>query len=264
MIAKPPARKATVPTVTRHSFRYGDERIQFLLRRQPERKLERVAVHVEPDGRVVVDAPASASTDSVVLAVKKRSRWISKHLATVRARLAHVMPREYVSGEAVFYLGRRYRLKVRVIAGELPSSRMHGAFIEVTVPQRSAVLVRVQLDAWFRSRAREVFDERLKAVAASLRWVRQLPPTRLQNMKVQWGSCSPAGRITLNPHLVKAPRECIDYVLLHELCHLRHHNHSTRFYKALDAHMPHWRVVKQRLDAMAEQLLPGLATPADA
>ena len=84
----------------------------------------------------------------------------------------------------------------------------------------------------------------------------------MQDMKVQWGSCSPAGRITLNPHLVKAPRECIDYVLLHELCHLRHHNHSTRFYKALDANMPHWRAVKQRLDAMAEQLLPGLATPA--
>ena len=85
-----------------------------------------------------------------------------------------------------------------------------------------------------------------------------LPALRLQHMKVQWGSCSPAGRITLNPHLVKAPRECIDYVLLHELCHLRHHNHSARFYKALGTQMPRWRAVKQRLDAMAEQLLPVL------
>ncbi len=75
-------------------------------------------------------------------------------------------------------------------------------------------------------------------------------------MKVQWGSCSPAGRITLNPHLVKAPRECIDYVLLHELCHLRHHNHSPQFYRSLDRHMPRWRAIKERLDGMAEQVLP--------
>ena len=260
--AKPRWRKSVAPTVTRHSFRYGDERIQFSLRQQPDRKLNRVAIHVEPDGRVVVDAPATASLDTVLMAVKKRSRWIGKHLAVVRARLAHVLPREYVSGESVFYLGRRYRLKVRVVVDESAAARMRGAFMEVSVPERRTDLIRAQLDAWFRVHAREVFKERLMAITASLRWVRQLPPTRLQSMKVQWGSCSPAGRITLNPHLVKAPRECIDYVLLHELCHLRHHNHSTRFYKALDAHMPRWRTVKQRLDAMAEQLLPALPTPA--
>ena len=258
VITKPPARKAMVPVVTRHSFRYGDERIQFLLRRQPERKLERVAVHVEPDGRVVVDAPAGASINSVVLAVKKRSRWISRHVAASRARLAHVLPREYVSGESLFYLGRRYRLKVIVASGEPIGTRMRGPYVEVAVPERRPELVRAQLDAWFRVRAREVFKERIKAIASSLRWVRQLPPLRLQNMKVQWGSCSPASRITLNPHLVKAPRECIDYVLLHELCHLRHHNHGARFYKALDAHMPRWRTIKERLDGMAERILPPL------
>jgi hypothetical protein len=73
-------------------------------------------------------------------------------------------------------------------------------------------------------------------------------------MTVQWGSCSPAGRITLNPWLVKAPRECIDYVLLHELSHLLHHNHSPKFYRALDRHMPAWRTVKARLDGMAEDV----------
>ena len=78
---------------------------------------------------------------------------------------------------------------------------------------------------------------------------------RLQSMKVQWGSCSPAGRITLNRLLVKAPRECLDHVLLHELWHLHHHNHSPRFYRELDCHMPAWRPIKERLDEMAEQVL---------
>ena len=75
---------------------------------------------------------------------------------------------------------------------------------------------------------------------------------RLQAMRVQWGSCSPTGRITLHPGLVRAPRECIDYVVLHELCHLASHDHSPRFYRLLDRHLPGWKAVKQRLDGMAE------------
>lgn len=250
----------TPEPATPRSFKYGDERIRFVVRQQPDRKLNAVSIHVEPDGRVVVDAPTSASQQQVLRAVKKRARWISKHLGAVRARLAHVLPREYVSGESLSYLGRRYRLKVLVAADAPAGIRMRGASIEVTVPERVPTLVRAQLDAWFRARAREVFAQRMRSVATPLRWVRQLPPVRLQAMKVQWGSCSPAGRITLNPHLVKAPRECIDYVLLHELCHLQHHNHSLQFYASLDRHMPRWRAIKQRLDGMAEQVLPSLIT----
>ena len=89
----------------------------------------------------------------------------------------------------------------------------------------------------------------------ALRWKHPPPPVRLQAMKVQWGSCSPAGRLTLNPWLVKAPRDCIDYVILHELCHLKEHNHSPRFYKLLDKHMPLWRERKERLDELAEVIL---------
>ena len=124
----------------------------------------------------------------------------------------------------------------------------------VTASGPAASTVRAALDAWYRQRAREVFADRLTAIAAPLRWVKQLPQTRLQFMTVQWGSCSPSGRITLNPLLVKAPRECIDYVLLHELCHLLHHNHSPKFYRTLDRHMPNWRAVKEKLDNMAEEV----------
>lgn len=239
---------------SRHRFAYGDEVIDFSVRRQPSRTVPRVAIHVEPDGRVLVDAPDSAVVADVVLAVKKRARWISQHVAAAKARLAHVLPREYVSGESLHYLGRRYRLKVIVAAGATVEARMRGAFITVTLPERSATTIRAALDAWYRQRARELFAVRLAVVAAPLRWVRQLPPTRLQFMKVQWGSCSPSGRITVNPLLVKAPRECIDYVLLHELCHLLHHNHNPKFYQALDRQMPNWRAVKEKLDNMAEEL----------
>ena len=241
--------------MSQHSFNYGSETIRFTLRRQPERKPNRLAIHVERDGRVMVDAPESAPFDQVLSGVKKRSRWISRHTSAARVRLAHVLAREYVSGESLLYLGRRYQLRARVMPNAPARAAMRGAYIEVDVPKGDPALVRTALNAWFRARAREVMLARLQAVAAPLRWVSQLPPVRIQVMTVQWGSCSPAGRITLNPHLVKAPRECIDYVLLHELCHLQHHNHSPNFYKALDRHMPRWRLVKSRLDKMAEQLL---------
>ena len=237
---------------SQHRFAYGDEMIAFSLRRQSSRTVTRVAIPVEPDARVLVDAPDTAPLADVLTAVKKRARWISQHVGAAKARLAHVVPREYVSGESLHYLGRRYRLKVIVNADATVEARMRGAFITVTAPKHAQSTIKSALDAWYRQRARELFADRLAAVAAPLRWVKQLPPTRLQFMTVQWGSCSPSGRITLNPLLVKAPRECIDYVLLHELCHLLHHNHSPKFYRTLDRHMPNWRAVKEKLDNMVD------------
>src|ERR1017187_3125349 len=211
-------------------------------------KTYQVAIHVEPDGRVLVDAPENASDLQIRTAVVARTRWIHGHVTTIRGRLAQVLPREYVSGESVLYLGRRYCLKVVVAADGTQQVRIRGSYVEVIVGTRSPALVRAALTDWYRSRAKAVVSAQLEKLAATLRWVRTPPPVRFQAMKVQWGSCSPAGRLTLNPHLVKAPRECIEYVLLHELCHLKEHNHSRRFYRMLDMHMPRWQQRKSRLD----------------
>lgn len=236
------------------SLRYGEDVIAYTVNRQPGRT-RRVAIHVEPDGRVVVDAPAGAAQAEIASAVSARARWIHGHVLAARQRMAHVLPREYVSGESLPYLGRRYRLKVNVEPAAGSSVRLRGGFVEVTVAEKDEAAIRAALDAWYRQRARAVFGDRLAALAPGLRWVNALPPVSLRAMKVQWGSCSPAGRLTLNPHLVKAPRECIDYVLLHELCHLREHNHGKRFFKLLDAHMPGWPGIKERLDNLAEVVL---------
>jgi hypothetical protein len=238
------------------SLRYGDALIRFSVRTQPARKARRIAIHVEPDGSVVVDAPQDADDAAILAAVRRRAAWIGPRVAEVRHRLAHAPPREHVSGESLLYLGRRYQLKVVVDAPRHGSVRMRGAHIEVAVAAADAAQVGVMLEAWYGLRARETMASRLEAVAAPLRWVRALPPLRFRAMKHQWGNCSPAGRLTLNPHLVKAPRECIDYVILHELCHLKEHNHGPRFHRLLDTHMPGWRDVKKRLDGLVDQLMP--------
>jgi predicted metal-dependent hydrolase len=239
----------------RYSVRYGHEVIDFALRLQPQRQPSKVAIHVEASGRVVVDAPLGATHAAVVAAVKKRAAWIAQHVDDARERLKHARQRDYTSGEAVHYLGRRYQLRVKVEPAATPSCSLRGSYLEVVVQRRSAQDVRAELATWYRRRAGEVLRERMVTLAAGLRWVKVPPPMRLQWMRVQWGSCSPSGRITLHPALVQAPRDCIDYVVLHELCHLASHDHSAKFYRLLDRHMPGWRAVKSRLDGMVETLL---------
>lgn len=92
-------------------------------------------------------------------------------------------------------------------------------------------------------------------MAGEIIWLGETPPVKLLAMRVQWGSCSPSGVVMLNPNLVKAPSECIDYVILHEVCHLKVHNHSQRYYRLLTELMPDWERRKARLDGLAECLL---------
>jgi predicted metal-dependent hydrolase len=238
----------------RHSIQYGDERIAFTVRYLP-RPLQRVAISVLPDGGVRVDAPALTDPDEVVAAVRHRARWIWRQLEAQRERMLHVLPREYVSGECHFYLGRRYILKVIATGGAEPGVKLLRGRLEVTTRDRDPRTVRRLLEAWYRQRAEQVFSRHIAGHTAELAWLSTPPALRLMNMRTQWGSCSPRGELLLNPQLVKAPRACVDYVVAHELCHLKEHNHSARFYRLLAALMPDWEARKQALDDMAEQLL---------
>jgi len=251
------AERSDPPTKHWLSFYYGDELI-VVERAAKARQVPRLLIKVDPDCRVLVQAPADASDEKVLLALKARGRWIHQQLNHFRDQLAHVTPRQYISGETHYYLGKQYVLKVIEAPGEVPQVRLLRGMLEISVRQRSARKVRELLHDWYKKRAREVFTRRLQAALMQSIWVSQGPPLRIQTMQTQWGSCSPNGRITLNPHLVKAPRICIDYVVLHELCHIAEHNHSERFYRLMTQVMPQWERVKGRLDGMAAVLLNGV------
>ncbi|MCL1525559.1 M48 family metallopeptidase [Xanthomonas nasturtii] len=233
---------------------YGERRIYCKIRRSAARHTQRVAIHVEPDGQVLLDAPLQATQAQIRQALTRRARWIHLHLTAIESRLKHVAPYAYVSGETVLYLGRRYRLKV-ILDDQLHSVRLRGGYLETRLPSRAPEAVRAALERWQRERARQVLPQRVNAMAEHLRWIKQSPPLAVRPMQRQWGSCSPLGRISLNLALIRVPSACIDYVILHELCHLKFHNHGKAFYRLLDAHMPDWRNVKMRLDGLAELAL---------
>ena len=108
--------------------------------------------------------------------------------------------------------------------------------------------VKELLDGWYRRQARRVFRERLDTCYPRVQHLGiDYPELALRVMKSRWGSCTQAGRITLNVKLIQVPKDFIDYVVVHELCHLKEHNHSRKYYDLLDRVMPDW---KQRRDQL--------------
>lgn len=240
--------------MTKFVLAYGENRIPYQVSYDGARKT-RVAIHVNPDGSVAVDAPLGFSDESIKQAVQKRARWVVGHVSEARERYAHVRPREYVSGEQVFYLGRRYMLKVIPVDGKPTPARLRGNRLEVETTNGMADDIRGRLGAWYRVRGRDYLSRRIDALVKTLPWVDAPPPFRLLEMSRQWGSCSPSGEIIINRHLIKAPRQCVDYVLIHELAHLKHHDHSPEFWKLIDMHAGDWRKAKRHLDGLVEVLL---------
>ncbi|WP_042149534.1 MULTISPECIES: M48 family metallopeptidase [unclassified Pseudoalteromonas] len=245
-------------------FVYGEEVINYdIIRRiaddnSSKPKPRKILIKVHPDQRVVATVPHNATTEVIQEAMIKRARWIWESIVEFESQHEYVMPRQYVSGETQFYLGRRYVLKV-IIDGEHASNvKLHRGKLTVKLKQEKddrVSQVKTLLEKWYTRKANAIFHDRLHEMLTKATWVEGLPSFRIMVMKKQWGSCSAKGSLMLNPHLIKAPKECIDYVILHELCHIAEHNHSDRFWRLLTQVMPNWKEVKAKLDDMAELYL---------
>ena len=236
------------------TLRYGEERIPYRIFFVPQSK-RKIKINVFPNGVVHVITPKNTSLNNIKNAVQKRARWIYQHLNKVKSQYAHVLPREYVSGETHYYLGRRYVLKIIRIKNIEPHAKLFRGQIQVRAKSRDPKIIKALLNDLYRKHAAKVFERRIKALALHINWLKTSPNWKMRVMKKQWGSCSPKGVLTLNPLLVKAPKECIDYVIIHEICHLKEHNHSKKYYQLLSQHSPGWETNKAKLDGMSELLL---------
>ena len=213
-----------------------------------ERK--RLSISVHPDGSVTAVAPLGNDVAEVLGRLHHRRSWIARQ----RRHFEQFQPlpeeKRYLSGETHLYLGRRYRLRVH--RSEEVAVKLVGRFLNVYVPNpKEPQGVATALDGWYQAHAEPIFHERVRrclAGAVSLKLTDV--PLRIRPMKTRWGSCSKAGTITLNTELVRAPLHCIEYVVMHELCHLRVHDHSSAFFRLLSRHMPDWERRKQRLESM--------------
>jgi len=218
-------------------LRYGEREISYTLERTARKRLRIV---VRPDLSVRVAAPLEAEDVEVQRAMRGKAAWIARQIDALEAFHPLPTPGRYVSGETIRYLGRQYRLKVE--KGDASPAKLRDRFLWVRVEDsanRSAV--KGAVDAWFLARARDVFHRSLeRCMEVAARQGIDPPQLAIRSMRTRWGSCSASGRITLNLKLVQTPAHCVEYVLMHELCHLRHHDHSRAFYRLLTTCMPDW------------------------
>lgn len=227
--------------------------LDYAIRRSSRRRT--IAIQVHPDLAIEVLAPSESGNGEIAAAVERRRRWIEKQRAFFRTY--HPLPSapRFVAGETHYLLGRQYQLR---IVERMPSTMVGvvGEYIEVLLrSDNSPVAVQRALKSWYLREAKRVLSRELDNASKVMRkhGVKR-PEFKLREMSGRWGSCTPSGVLMLNPILVRVPIHCVRYVLLHELCHLRHHDHGPEFYRLLDRALPDWTSAKKTLERWAEVL----------
>ena len=237
---------------------YGHHVIEYRLERRQRTTLE---ITVDPDGLVRVTAPSNAAEEDIAARVRKRARWILKQQASFSMFRPHTPPRLYLPGETHLYLGRQYRIRVvppnseeyAPTASRMPSVKMVRGFLEVRhVGFDDTCSIEKQIKTWYRGRAQAQLPSRVELNRQRFLDPYAVQPAsiRLRHMRTRWGSVSRAGTLTLNPDLIRAPMDCVDYVVTHELCHLLVPDHGKQFFELQQWMMPDWEQRKQRLETV--------------
>lgn len=225
---------------------YGGHVIDYTVTRRVRKTLE---IAVEPDLTISVAAPMNAASEAIRAKVRKRAAWILAQRRFFEQFAPRSPEKRYLSGETHLYLGRQYRL--RVLKSELPSTRLfHGRLIVHTRHPENHMETKRLLDQWYADKARAKFIERIETCLLRFPHPASVTPTRLtiRHMRKRWGSMSDGRRLLLNPRLVQAPVDAIDYVITHELCHVMQPSHSSAFFRMMSRIMHDWQSRKVRLE----------------
>jgi len=225
------------------SLNFGSQSIDYTIKKGKRKRT--VAIQVISPSQVVVLTPHSLSREKVEEIVRKRSQWILQKQERLR-NLARLYPaREFVSGDRLLYLGRRYALKVsRAENGAQGRPAIEGRRIVVSVggegracPDKN--IVREALLKWYLSEADQVIRRRVELYSKLLDAIPM--EILVKEQRRRWGSCSSQGILRFNWQLIMAPLSITDYVVVHELCHLRVKNHSPDFWRLVSRALPDYR-----------------------
>jgi len=230
----------------RHSLSNNNQIINYEVSHRPT-VTRRIHLEINKEGDLRVIAPKRMSRRAIHKTLQQRAGHVARFLIKARARQRDLPEYLYTSGEKHLFMGRPYPLEILKCNGKRGTVSLVDECIQLMVPNPTSDSIKNRLENWYRQRAQQYFAERLAVYSQAAPWAKGEPPMRLRRMKRTWGSCSSKGVITLNPHLVKAPAECIDYVIAHEVCHLREHNHGKAFYLLQEQLYPGWREAKALL-----------------
>lgn len=232
----------------KHQVIYANKAINFVVKRK---NVKNVNLNVKPDMTIEVTANEKVPIDFITDFVKSKGSWILKNVREFKeVQSFETSVREYVSGETFRYLGKQYRLRVFPTDDDELVKYFRG-FIHMYVKDVDNYTRKANLmEQWYREKAFVNFNDAIDRMYPLVgKYGIAKPEVDMRLMKARWGSAlTDQNKILLNSELIKAPKYCIDYVVLHELIHFKYNNHSDNFYKMLYSLMPDWEKRKEILD----------------
>lgn len=228
----------------KHIFKYGSYSYEYYLIKQ---KRKTISMIVQPTLKIVLKVPDSYDEEKIEKFLKKKWRWLEKQIIYFKKFNGKSNKKEYVSGESFLYLGRQYKLLVR--KGKIDEVKLKFGQIMLSTSGLVGDKKRNKkiLDEWYSKRSLIIFNNQYKKVFSKFNYDFE-PSLVIRKMNKRWGSFLKEKKIFLNPLLIQAPKECIDYVITHELCHVKYKNHSKKFYELLKSKINNWEEVKERLE----------------
>jgi len=225
------------------SFQYGTAKIEYNLIRS---KRKNVSISVEPNSNVRVKAPINISDDEVLEVVKGKSRWITQKLFEIREIETRRYRRAYVNGETFTYLGRRYSLQlVDDESIKIPVVKFYRGKLYVTTSTRDEAIIRTAIVGWYKEKAKEKIPERVTYYEKF--FLEKRGDIIVKEQKKRWASCTKDGTLMFNWKDIIAPANILDYIIVHEMCHLRYMNHSKEFWEMLGRVLPDYERRKEWL-----------------
>ena len=227
----------------KHIFKYGSYSYEYYLVRQTRKTISLI---VQPNLKIVLKCPINCSNEKIQKFLKNKWKWLEKQLAYFK-KFKNKIKKEYISGESFLYLGRQYKLLIRKKKEDEVKLKYGRILLWTTKKIDNKKYNKKLLQDWYNERLTKIFNEEYEKVLKNFDY-NFIPKLITRKMNKRWGSFLNNKKIVLNPKLIQAPKECIDYVITHELCHLIFNDHSREFYKLLESVVPNWERVKLKLE----------------
>jgi len=213
-------------------------------------RIKSATIKVE-EGTVKVVVPKALAQEKIAKLLTSKNSWIKEKIALHRQMQA-ASAKQYISGESFSYLGRNYRLKVNIGLYQ-PVKLLNGRFtVTLLKGTDNPEMIKDSLTSWFKQRAEAKLTDKVKRYAQIMGV--EYKSIGIKSYKSRWGSCSADSDIDFNWLIIMAPNRIVDYVVAHELCHLKHHDHSPKFWRELEKVMPDYAASKEWLKSNGDSL----------
>lgn len=225
------------------SFQHGTSKIDFEV---IYRKRKTMEIRVEPPGKIKVIAPEGLPEDLIMETVHKKAKWIQRALSSVKDVEYRPYNRQFVNGESFLYLGANYPLQIELDESmRRPEVKLNLGKLLVKSPSQDEQVIRGALEKWYRMKCQEKIEERIEYYKDQV----GAEPTevKVKEQKKRWGSCTAQDRLLFNWRCIMAPSYILDYIVVHEMCHLIHKNHSKDYWASVAEILPDYKERRQWL-----------------